>query len=229
MNTALFELTRLVASSECLLCAEVEAPLCGACLDHLERARGGCGRCGQPNVHPDAQECKWCRSLDVLGEDIFSFYVYRNEGSKLYQLVKYDGYWRLVHLLAREGMGDFFGSFDFRSYDGLVPIPESWKRKLTRHFNPADMLARSLSSMTGLPRLPLLGAHPLAKPQVGLSFEARRQNVRSRFHVKRKTMPSSVILVDDVLTSGATMASATHTLKAAGVKRVAWLSLFRTP
>lgn len=118
--------------------------------------------------------------------------------------------------------------------DVIVPVPLTRWRLLRRQFNQAALLAREVSVRTGVPADP----HALAKirttlPQMGLSGEQRRLNVRGAFRVpdryRRSIAGRRVVLLDDVTTTGATLTAATRALQAAGAAHVDALVLALVP
>ncbi len=219
----------MVAPKECLTCGFLGCLVCNACLLELESiADLGCRQCGNPQVHEDSMSCQWCSRLRLTGDPVVSLFAYRGTGRVLLQKVKFEGYWPLIKPLLRQGAAGFYHRMPFLSFACLVPIPESLSGMWRRHFNPAQKLVQQLSLLTGLPQQNLLSIRLPAKHQVGLTLDERRRNARNRFRVRNKRLPESVILVDDVITTGATMESCHKTLLDAGVKRVAWCSLFRT-
>jgi len=227
LETRLWDLTELLAPRVCLRCGAPDSPICRDCLAGLEALRPGCRRCGNPATHADAEGCAWCRRLSVAPDRVGAAFAYREEGRELYRLAKHQGYWRLVDLLTERALLTFFRTMPFLNYACLVPVPETLKRKVQRAFNPAERLARALSARTGLPVKRLLGVKPFGRSQVGLTYEARRKNARGRFRA-RGSAPPAAILVDDVLTTGATLEAASLALQRAGSARTAWFCLFRT-
>ncbi len=118
----------------------------------------------------------------------------------------------------------------FEDCDLIVPVPLYRRRLLWRRFNQAALLAREVASHTGIRLDPLLLQRTRGtRPQVGLSEDQRRLNVRGAFRVARlhgKGLAGSrVILVDDVVTTGATVNACARTLKRAGCARVDVLAL----
>jgi predicted amidophosphoribosyltransferase len=108
--------------------------------------------------------------------------------------------------------------------DVVTHIPPDGDRNLRRGHQPAADLARDLAARWGLEAAPLLErTRPVAR-QAGLSRSERRRNVRGAFvarpAVARTSAPGEVVLVDDVYTTGATVAAAASALRAAGVRRV---------
>jgi ComF family protein len=114
--------------------------------------------------------------------------------------------------------------------DVIVPVPLSRLRLLLRHFNQAAVLALELSRQTGLPMDPLvLRRTRSTKSQVGMTRDQRRRNVAGAFAVPRHRRAAvegrNVLLVDDVVTTGATVDACARALKRAGAARVDVLAL----
>lgn len=113
----------------------------------------------------------------------------------------------------------------------LVPIPLYWTRKNWRGFNHVEEMGKLLAGMMGWKMLPLLVRKRPTQPQVGLKEKQRRKNVQDAFAIKHHSSiavwPNSVLLFDDVWTTGATMLEACRVLKKAGTKRVWCLTLAR--
>lgn len=110
---------------------------------------------------------------------------------------------------------------------GLVPVPLARRRLAERGFNQAELLARQAAALTGLPVLPVLQKIRETPPQTGLSREQRQANLSGAFALclaskNRPEVPAgqSVILVDDVFTTGFTTGECARVLLSAGVKEV---------
>jgi len=225
-----WDISQLMAPAGCLGCEATEpGPLCRSCLRRLEPIPArGCRRCRNPAVHAHAGECGWCRRLDLLPAHLCCLYPYRETGRDLFHLVKYGGYWRLLRPMLEHGAASILRAVPPDEYRCLVPIPESFTRKWKRAFNPARLIADSLALLTGLPVVEALTLKPFRSHQVGLTFRERRKNVRGRFRLRDVTLPRALILVDDVLTTGATLQEASTVLARSGVEKVAWFTLLRT-
>lgn len=112
----------------------------------------------------------------------------------------------------------------------LVPVPLHSKRWTQRRFNQAEVFATALSRAFGLPVLSILQRSEHTPPQSGLDRKQRRRNLKTAFAIKpQQAIPENVVLVDDVVTTGSTIAACVHVLKKHGVKRVEVWALARTP
>lgn len=116
--------------------------------------------------------------------------------------------------------------------DLMVPVPLHYRRLASRGFNQSGWLAAAVSRSTGVPvRVDILKRRKATPSQAGLSPKARHRNVAGAFSVRRgrtnAVAGKSVLLVDDVLTTGATLTGCARTLLKAGAARVDVLTLAR--
>jgi ComF family protein len=110
----------------------------------------------------------------------------------------------------------------------LVPIPLHSRRLRARGFNPALQVTRELARMTRAPVRHVLVRTRDTSSQTGLARSARRRNVAGAFAARREA-PERVWLVDDVVTTGATLEAAARVLRRAGAKEIVGVCLARTP
>lgn len=114
----------------------------------------------------------------------------------------------------------------------IVPIPLHWQRHSWRGFNQSEEIAKLLAGETGWEVKSLLKRKRSTKQQVGLEEKQRKENVKNAFEINsgHQSLPTnhqSLILLDDVWTSGSTMREAVKVLKKAGFRRVWCLTLAR--
>jgi ComF family protein len=186
-----------------------------------------CASCRTPfqNAFPlDASgRCALCRS-GLRGFDAaYSFGAYEGVLRELIHLFKYGKVRTLARplgaLLARALPRD-------EAFDAVVPVPLYWRRRMGRGFNQSELLARELSRRTGIPVANALRRLRPTPAQAGLSNSARRQNMSRAFRA-RSVQDKRILLIDDVMTTGATAASCAAALKQAGARRVALLTVAR--
>jgi ComF family protein len=114
--------------------------------------------------------------------------------------------------------------------DLVVPVPLHARRLRERGFNPAALLARPLARARGVPFDALALARVRDTPsQTGLDRRARRRNVAGAFRLRTHALPRRVWLVDDVVTTGATLEAAARELRRGGATSVTALCAARTP
>jgi ComF family protein len=159
-----------------------------------------------------------------------AFGHYTAELSRLVQELKFHGRRTLVGLLAPLLAATFFEFWARNDFDLIIPVPLHSKRKRDRGYNQSELLARALAARIAIS----FSGKTLVRsrstlPQVGLSDSQRFENVRKAFccvdpaQVKDKR----VLLIDDVMTTGATVSSAAQTLLDAGCFRVSVLTVAR--
>ena len=115
--------------------------------------------------------------------------------------------------------------------DLIVPVPLHYMRMLSRKYNQSALLANELSKISGIKTdLFSLKRHKNTIPQVKFSGKERVKNVRGAFEVKnpQKIKGKSIVLIDDVMTTGSTLKECAIALKRAGAKRIYALTAART-
>ncbi|MEL6919451.1 MAG: ComF family protein [Pseudomonadota bacterium] len=116
--------------------------------------------------------------------------------------------------------------------DVIIPIPLHWRRFVARRYNQSAELAKHVSKQTGIPLdTATLRRHRATRPQVGLTSNAREDNVRGSFAIvdghEIAVQGRNIILVDDVYTTGATANAAARALRKAKAQRVDLLTFSR--
>jgi ComF family protein len=231
----------LIYPENCCLCSTAVArhqdcAVCDACWKNLLQLRirpPSCPSCGLPYYGLEPMQDHLC-SRCILNPPPYSgaraFGTYTSELANAVRQLKFNGRQNLTQLLVPLMAEAFWQSWRPEMFDFLVPIPLHPRKRAARGYNQAALLARSLSSLIGIAwRGAVLSRTVNTPPQVGLSDAARQENVRSVFSCKREERISGqrILLVDDVMTTGATLASAASVLLSAGARRVCCLTLAR--
>lgn len=221
------------------VCLSCDAPvasadaLCSACFRSLRPITTPlCPVLGLPfeaSLGPDARSAEAIANPPPF-ERSRSAVVYNDVARALVGKLKYGDRPELARFCARlmaQGGHELLGSDAV-----LVPVPLHRVRLFSRRYNQSTELARALGGLTGLPVDPALVTRRKNTPhQVGLSGDARRRNVAGAFaahpDLLRRLAGRRVVLVDDVITTGATVKSVTHALIKGGAERVDVLSFAR--
>ena len=214
-------------AQDCLLCGLVARgpiPLCAACANDLPRApQPACPRCARPS--PNGAACGACLRAPGHVDGVRAAYRYTYPLDRLVQDYKYG------HRLA---LADAFGTAlcaiapQAQAIDLIVPLPLHPARLRARGFNQALELARPVARHLGQAlATELLERQRDTAPQAEQPLAARRRNVRQAFHCRRDLRGARLLLIDDVMTSGATLDEAARTLKLHGAARVDALVLAR--
>ena len=212
----------LFAPNRCLGCRQLgEGPLCALCIAEA------------PWKFPIAEEgsrigglsdCLTLLWMEGIAVDWIHRFKYPEPGR-----LGFDG---PAKALAQH-LGSLLGQeIDASQHDEVMPIPLSRRRLRTKGFNPAATLAHAIfrNSPATLQTRALQRIRD-TPPQAGLGFRARQLNVEGAFYFRpsaRRPLPLRVWLVDDVRTTGATLAAAAETLRTAGVQDVIGVGLAQT-
>ncbi len=212
--------------ARCLVCDEAAGPdrlpLCPACLRSLPWNRSACLRCGLPLPLP-ADACGHCQRRPPPLSQTRAVFRYAMPLDRLLPRLKFHN-----DLAAGRLCGELMASAlsDAPRPDAIIPLPLHRSRLRDRGFDQSRELARPLADALRLPLVDdaLLRVRHTA-PQSRLDAAARRRNLRRAFAVRPGVaLPTHVALVDDVMTTGATLHAAADALLRAGVSRVdAWV------
>jgi ComF family protein len=241
----------LVYPQDCLVCNAPVAryqdqSVCGRCWERVLQLRlvpPWCPSCGVPvgTGPPDQREtdsmtavplslCLKCSLQVPPYSGARSFGYYTSELRQLIQAFKFKGRRDLARLLAPLIASTYLESWPERGADVILPVPLHSKRKRERSFNQAALLATVVARFLRLgccERILTRVRH--TPPQIGLTDAERARNVWKAFKCTQPTLVHGkrLLLIDDVMTTGATVASATEALLEAGALRVSVLTIAR--
>lgn len=218
----------------CPACGDVttaEGNLCARCMPGLRHiATPYCACCGAPFAVPMEMDlCAMCLHARPPYAAARAVWVYNDVSRAMIGALKYAD--RSTEIARYGALLAHTAHTLCEGVDMIVPIPLHWRRLIERRYNQSAWLAYALSDTLLLPvdvRSLVRVRH--TKPQARLSLEARKKNMRDAFAVAmpERVRDKIVLLVDDVVTTGATVYEATHTLLEAGVREVRVLSLAKT-
>jgi ComF family protein len=224
----------VVFPSSCPACGvslahPTRGPLCDGCWEAMPRHQGSLCRCGLP-LPSGLVACGRCRrGLQPFAVGA-SLGPYEGSLKAAIHEFKYRSRRRVAGRLAEELLtSDSVGEV-LRGGEVLVPVPLHPRRHVQRGFNQAELLALEISRRTGIAAAPAaLVRRKDTRPQAGLTAAGRRLNVAGAFAVRRRTQIAgrAVVLVDDVLTTGATAQACARALMDGGAAEVRLLAAAR--
>lgn len=207
--------------------------LCSACFESLHIiTQPACACCGFPFAHPMGEEalCGACLEKPPPYQKGWAVLRYDDAATQLVSRLKYSDKTHLAPflgtLMVRHGHPVLEGA------ELLIPVPLHWRRMVTRRYNQSLLLAREIARASHISLLP--GAMRRTRhtpPQASLTRSERLDNVRGAFAVQEQHKPiiagKKLVLIDDVMTTGATIHACCKTLKQAGAKEMRVLTLAR--
>jgi ComF family protein len=223
----------LLFPSHCAFCGDsrfrrhviagVSIRFCDGCLAGFPLAQAMCERCAAPGRNVASQHCPRCQERNYRFDATFAGGVY----SDLLRAA-------ILQLKSgqNEPLGEALGTWiasrwlltEFaETFDCVIPMPCHWRRRWSRGGNPAESLCRPISRILSIPTNDrILRVGRMSMKQGTLSPNQRFENVRGLFRVSAGYSLSAqrILLVDDVMTTGATASDAARALRKAGAARV---------
>jgi ComF family protein len=217
-------------AQDCLLCGQGDEGeiLCRRCAEDLPRLSSPrCPRCALPTAL--GEPCGRCLAHPPHYDRTFAAFSYGFPLDKLIQSFKYGHRLALAAYLGRELARLASSSAGEWAADLIVPLPLHPIRLRERGFNQALELARPVAAALGLSLDPHACARIRYTPaQAGLPWKKRVENIRHAFHCAHALTGRRILLIDDVMTTGASLDECARTLKRHGAAEVSLLVVART-
>jgi len=212
----------------CLLCGDGAdgGGLCTPCAAELPWLHSACRRCALPL--PSAGDCPRCLQQPPSFASARAAWHYAFPVGQLIQRFKYRNDLAAGHSLAQLAAGHIQPREEMP--DLLVPVPLHWRRYWSRGYNQAQLIAEEWSRRWRIPvNARLLRKVAAGETQQQLKRAQRLRNLAESFVVRGRADGLHIGLVDDVITTGATLEAAARALLEAGAARVSAYALARTP
>lgn len=208
----------------CAGCGISSAWMCSECERQLVSVdpATACRRCGHPAEHgPDT--CRRCRTWSPELTAVRAAYEFDGPARAAIHRVKYRGEYARAAWCAAEMRG-LLTALPVPP-DAICAVPLARRRRRTRGFNQSEVIARTLAEQVGLPFVDALERTRDTSPQVGLSAAERQTNVLGAFQARMPLDGAVLAIVDDVLTTGATLRACASAASRAGAAEVFGLVL----
>ena len=221
-------------NNQCSLCGQKisrkhNGTICSPCIDDLPWLTTTCQICAVPLPFADPNAhitCKQCLSKPPRYSKVHAFFSYNFPVNHLLSKTKYQRKPEYMGPLIRQ-ICKKLPNFDH--IDAVIAIPMHRRDLLKRGFNQALLIAKRVSKTIEKPLInQCLIKKEASKKQASLERKQRLQNLKNAFVCKTKP-PKSILLIDDVMTTGTTVEVATQTLLAAGAEHVEIMVIARTP
>lgn len=187
-----------------------------------------CKKCGRPIPEETAEYCENCESTTVLWDSGRCLYPYRGVFNNALMKVKQEGTKEFVRYFGTELARQYAAYIKEIAPDYIVPVPLHKGKLRQRGFNQAELLAEELAEQTGIPLYCMLLKQKKTTDQKKLSGEQRKRNLSHAFAIdiklcQKKKIPHTVLLIDDIFTTGSTMNACATVLKQYGVQNIYFL------
>jgi competence protein ComFC len=223
------KLLHLLYPSYCPLCKNPSdlfsySPICSPCWAQIKRYTGpSCKICAIPFPSEHANICGHCMKKKPVFSKCITYGIYEGALAEAIHQFKFYGLKRLARPL-----GSLLLNIDLPQTEGIIPVPLSIKGLRNRGFNQSLLLARIIARDMKSPLLmDVLSKKKETLPQIGLSSKERLSNLKGSFEVRENIDGLRLLLVDDVITTGATVTECSKELLRAGAEEVVVLALAR--
>ncbi|MCM1027525.1 MAG: ComF family protein [Roseburia sp.] len=223
-------LLQMIYPRRCPVCDEITGwrgeKICPACRGRLRLLEEPwCMRCGR-KLSEEEEYCPECRRRKHFYLRGRALYEYAGAAEAIYRF-KYGGRREYADYFGEQiclHLGEFIRSVN---PDGLVPVPLHRRRMKARGYNQAELLARAVGRRMKLPVYPkMLVRVKNTVPQKKLNPEERQNNLKKAFIMGRNDVKlKTVIVIDDIYTTGTTIDEAARVLREAGADRVYFITL----
>lgn len=227
-------ITKILYPPVCPVCGEVRPQMltddgtgriCPSCERRIIRVQSPyCMRCGKPlaGVHEGAEYCEDCRRHSHSYTQGRAVFVYRGAMIGTMHRFKYSNRRDYAPVLAREAYRAHADWIRRIAPQAVIPVPLHRARRRSRGYNQAELLARELSRLSGIP----VDTHLLMRVhntdrQRTLNPQERKNNLKNAFQTTEKIVQlNKVLLIDDIYTTGSTADAAAEALHRAGIRNV---------
>jgi competence protein ComFC len=196
---------------QCVCCGTekgVEDYLCESCTEKMESLKAG--------------------EIKTVGIKAYSAYRYEGYAKKIVRGFKYNNKKWLSRFMGDAMIKAIFGgNIKPQDFSFICNVPLHAKKKKSRGYDQSEELAKRISETTGIPYINALKRIKFTKTQTKLTEQERRENIKGAFE-KTAYVRGSALLVDDVLTTGATVMECAEVLKAAGAQSVTVLTFAKS-
>jgi competence protein ComFC len=221
-------------------------PLCAACGERLNRdeevvcnscrksftevPKPWCLRCGAGAVKAKQTNCKYCPEKPVFFDLARAVVLYRGAVPELIHTLKFKTRPEVAPILGRLMFLYLKRELHSERFDLIIPVPLHSARERERGFNQAELIAEEIAGLADIAlTTDILVRIKSTKQQTGLPAALRRQNVAGAFSLRapEPILDKSILLIDDVYTTGNTVNEASRVLKERGASRVCVLTFAR--
>lgn len=207
--------------SECAVCGSKIKPLdylCDSCFkNEVSFVKSACNNCGYP-LEVEVSSCKNC----LLPKNYNKLYVvcwYEKYVREAIKNIKFN-FSVKEKFFIKSILESYLRKTNLCDYDLVVPVPVSFRRRFMRFVHLSEMLAKDIALLSGVKYSNILHKHKYTKFQWQYGKRERIKNVKNSVKCKVDTLGLNILLVDDIITSGATINECARALNDSGAKNI---------
>ena len=224
-------LLELLYPKRCVVCDEVADqtgnPICRKCKDKIIYIKEPyCMKCGKQLKKEEQEYCSDCQKKKHEYIQGTALYDYGSMSDSVFRF-KYAGRMEYAKFYGKELYQKKLQWLSVIRPDALVPVPIHSARKRKRGYNQAELIARELSRYSGIPlNTKLIRRAERTKPLKNLSYLERQNNLKRAFKLwKNDVKLNTIVIIDDIYTTGSTIDAMARVLHEAGITRVYFMTL----
>lgn len=221
----------LIYPRRCAVCDEIVdqtgKSLCRKCCEKIIYIKEPyCMKCGKQLNKEEQEYCSDCRKKKHDFIQGTALYDYGSMADSVFRF-KYAGRMEYAGFYGRELYKEKAHWLSMIRPDALVPVPAHPARKRQRGYNQAELIARELSRCSGIPlNTQLIRRTKRTRPLKNLSYLERQNNLKKAFKMwKNDVKLSTIVIIDDIYTTGSTIDAMAQVLQEAGITRVYFMAL----
>ncbi len=200
-------------------------PLCGICWATIPHYAGpACRQCGLPTISHHTDLCQPCITDPPPFSLMRSYGIYDGVLKEAIHFLKFDGKRRLARPFAA-----LLAELELPAADAIIPVPLHVNQLRKREFNQTALIGKHLARRLKIPlRIDILSKIRVTAAQTAVDRKKRLKNIHKAFAASSDAQGLKILLVDDVITTGATARECAHALRQAGAKEVCVVALARS-
>lgn len=209
---------------EILQTKELCCPKCAKALPWVREP--ACMKCGKPVGSWEQEYCPDCQKVQHFFDQGAAAFTYTGKLRHSVYRMKAENRRDYIAFYGESMARVLHRYLPYWKPEAVIPAPMHWKKKQARGYNQSELLAEQIAWRTGLPvDKKLIKCVKYTAAQKTLDRKARRENLRGSYRIRKQPEYRSVLVVDDVYTTGSTMDEISRSLKNAGIEQVYFLVL----
>lgn len=223
------KILELLYPTTCIFCGEIcKEGICDRCRKSVMIIKEPrCKKCGKPIRYEEEEFCYDCRHKNFHYEQGKSLWIHRNPVNQSIYNFKYKNRRVYGEIYAKELVKEFGKLICLWKIDLIIPVPLHRKKLRKRGFNQAEILAKEIGKLTGIPvNTKVILRKKYTEPQKQFGQKERRKNLADAFEAACKHINAkNILIIDDIYTTGSTIDSIAKILLETGAEKAYFMTI----